>query len=244
MLLPPSSNPLNRIESSISAAALTGKPWHPAPSTAISDSVWCVAGDKLRSVPVENAVKLFSGDCYVLQYTYPGIPRDETIFYAWHGHASIEEDRVCALSQMVAIASSIKGAPVLAQITQDKEPDQFLWIVRTLIVFKVSSSLHSSYCYILQTRATIFTWIGSLTSTRDHELLDKCQGSVRSSHQSSAPTTQAEEEEIQGAKSLLRIMIQQILVKRTESSSNFSCMCFLIYDNVVVLVTGVPLFTS
>ncbi|GAB2221065.1 hypothetical protein Droror1_Dr00012230, partial [Drosera rotundifolia] len=36
----------------------------------------------------------------------------------------------------------------------------------------VSSSLNSSYCYILQTRATIFTWIGSLTSTRDHELLD------------------------------------------------------------------------
>ncbi|KAL9273084.1 Villin-1-like protein [Drosera capensis] len=32
--------------------------------------VWCVAGDKLQSVPVENAVKLFSGDCYVLQYTY------------------------------------------------------------------------------------------------------------------------------------------------------------------------------
>ncbi|GAB2234000.1 hypothetical protein Drorol1_Dr00003235 [Drosera rotundifolia] len=191
--------------------------------------VWCVAGDKLRSVPVENAVKLFSGDCYVLQYAYPGIPRDETIFYAWHGRASIEEDRVCALSQMAAIASSIKRASVLAQITQDKEPDQFLWIVRALIVFKggkssryksfiaekgmiddtydgnmtalfrvqgtsllnmqavqvnsVSSSLNSSYCYILQTRATIFTWIGSLTSTRDHELLDSMLEQINASWQ-------------------------------------------------------------
>lgn len=37
----------------------------------------------------------------------------------------------------------------------------------------VSDSLNSSYCYILQTGTCIFTWIGSLSSTRDHEILDR-----------------------------------------------------------------------
>lgn len=40
-------------------------------------------------------------------------------------------------------------------------------------VLQVSGSLNSSYCYILQTGKCIFTWIGSLSSTRDHEILDR-----------------------------------------------------------------------
>ncbi|KAH1202991.1 Villin-1 [Glycine max] len=37
----------------------------------------------------------------------------------------------------------------------------------------VSTSLNSSYCYILQSKASIYTWIGSLSSARDHNLLDR-----------------------------------------------------------------------
>ncbi|GAB2285735.1 actin filament capping [Dionaea muscipula] len=181
--------------------------------------VWRVIDDELCIIPVEKVVKLFTGDSYVLQYTYPGIGRDETIYYAWLGGASMEEDRIRVISHMAGIANSTKGASVLAQISQDKEPDQFFWIVQTLIVFKggkgeryknfiaengakddtydgnknalfrvqgtslhnmqaiqvspVSSSLNSSYCYILQTGATIYTWMGGLTSSKDHKLLDR-----------------------------------------------------------------------
>jgi hypothetical protein len=40
-------------------------------------------------------------------------------------------------------------------------------------LLQVSSSLNSSFCYILQTETLIFTWIGNLSSTRDHDLLDR-----------------------------------------------------------------------
>lgn len=42
-----------------------------------------------------------------------------------------------------------------------------------LLLFQVSGSLNSSYCYILQTGTSVFTWIGNLSSTRDHDLLDR-----------------------------------------------------------------------
>ncbi|KAK2969183.1 hypothetical protein RJ640_025896, partial [Escallonia rubra] len=40
-------------------------------------------------------------------------------------------------------------------------------------VDEVSCSLNSSYCYILKTETSIFTWLGNLSSARDYELLDR-----------------------------------------------------------------------
>lgn len=50
--------------------------------------VWRVDGDELILVPAQEQIKLFSGDCYVVQYTYAGDGRDENLFYAWLGRAS------------------------------------------------------------------------------------------------------------------------------------------------------------
>ncbi|GAB4859960.1 actin filament capping [Ancistrocladus abbreviatus] len=181
--------------------------------------VWRVDGDKLHVVLVEKEIRMFSSDCYIVQYAYPGMERDENILYTWLGHDSSPEYRVDAIAHMINVANSTKGVPVLAQIIEGKEPDQFFWIMQRLVVAKggmstmyknfiaekgitdetydgnktalfriqgtcplnmqaiqvnqVSSSLNSSYCYILQTLATIFTWIGNFTSSRDHDLLDR-----------------------------------------------------------------------
>lgn len=181
--------------------------------------VWRVNGDELILVPVEEQTKLFSGDCYIVQYTYAGDGRDENLFYAWLGRGSVQEDRVDAISHMNAIGDSTKGDPVMAQVIQDKEPLQLFLIFQTVIIFKgglskrykrfiaeegildetydegkaalfrvqgtspnsmqaiqveqVSSSLNSSYCYILQTGTSAFTWMGSLSSAVDHDLLDR-----------------------------------------------------------------------
>ncbi|KAL5580762.1 hypothetical protein UlMin_013204 [Ulmus minor] len=181
--------------------------------------VWRVDGDELSIVPAPEQKMFFSGDCYIVQYTYPGNGRDENLFYAWIGNESLMEDRKDVISHTNTIVESTKGEPVLAQVVQDKEPDQFFFIFQTLIIFKggksarykefiaekgitdetydkrktalfrirgtspnnmqaiqvnqVSSSLNSSYCYILQFEASIFTWIGSLSSSRDHDLLDR-----------------------------------------------------------------------
>lgn len=181
--------------------------------------VWQINGDQLTLIPDPEQTKLFSGDCYIVQYTYPGNGRDEHLFYAWLGRDSVPDDRADAISHMNAIADSSKRDPVLVQVMQDKEPLLFFSIFQTVIIFKgglskryknliaekgildetydeqktalfrvqgispenmqaiqvdqVSNSLNSSYCYILQTGTSIFTWMGNLSSTVDHALLDR-----------------------------------------------------------------------
>ncbi|XVF46731.1 hypothetical protein PTKIN_Ptkin03bG0051900 [Pterospermum kingtungense] len=181
--------------------------------------VWRVNGHELSLVPVSEQTKLYSGDCYIVQYTYAGNERDESLLYAWLGQASVLEDRDDAIFHMNAIVDSTRGDPVMARVAQNKEPVQFFIIFQRLIVYKggmsagykkflaesgidddtydekktalfriqgtspenlqalqvdhVSSSLNSSYCYILQNGASVFTWIGNLTSSRDHDLLDR-----------------------------------------------------------------------
>ncbi|KAK1589367.1 hypothetical protein Q3G72_033273 [Acer saccharum] len=181
--------------------------------------VWRVDEDEVCLLPPSEHTKLFSGDCYIVQYTYPGNERDENLFYAWLGCGSATEDRVYAISHMSAIVDSFRGEPVMAQVIQDKETVQFFLILQTLIVFKgglstrykkfiaengivdetydekkvalfrvqgtspnnmqaiqvdqASRSLNSSYCYILQTGTSVFTWIGNLSSSSDHDLLDR-----------------------------------------------------------------------
>ncbi|XP_021891713.1 villin-1 isoform X2 [Carica papaya] len=181
--------------------------------------VWHVNGDELSLIPVTKQRKLYSGDCYIVQYTYPENGRDENLFYSWFGRGSAMEERVSAITHMSALVDSTRGDPVMAQVIEDKEPVQFFLIFQTLVVFKggmsssykrliaergiedetydekktalfriqgtspnnmqaiqvdlVSSSLNSSYCYILQSGTSIFTWIGNLSSTTDHDLLDR-----------------------------------------------------------------------
>ncbi|CAN0910703.1 VLN1 [Linum grandiflorum] len=181
--------------------------------------VWRVDGKELILLSVPEQKKLFNGDCYIIQYTYENNQRDENILYVWIGRESQTEDRVDAVSSAEAIVDSAKGAPVVAQIIQDKEPELFFLIFQTVIVFKgglstryksfladlgvsdetydgsktslfrvqgpstrnmqavqvdlVSASLNSSYCYILQAGTSIYTWIGNLASSTDHDLLDR-----------------------------------------------------------------------
>ncbi|TKY47120.1 Villin-1 protein [Spatholobus suberectus] len=181
--------------------------------------VWRVDGDELSLLSVTELTKFYSGDCYIVQCTFPGNGRDETLFYAWLGSRCVMEDKTTAISHMSTMADSVRTNPVMAQIHEGKEPAQFFSILRKLIIFKggnssgykkfieekgivdetykenldalfrvqgtspdnmqaiqvdqVSTSLNSSYCYILQSKASIYTWIGSLSPARDHNLLDR-----------------------------------------------------------------------
>ncbi|XP_054792642.1 villin-1 isoform X2 [Prosopis cineraria] len=181
--------------------------------------VWRVDGDKLSLLSDTEQTKLYSGDCYIAQFTFPGNERDETLIYAWLGHQCIKEDKTAAISHMNAMVDSVRTNPVMAQIHEGEEPAQFFEIFQRLFIFKggislgyknfieesgmmdetygenkvalfrvqgtspdnmqaiqvdhVSASLNSSYCYILQTGASVFTWMGSLSTAQDHNLLDR-----------------------------------------------------------------------
>lgn len=107
--------------------------------------VWRVNGDELSLLPAAEQMKLFSGDCYIVKYTYPGNGRDENVIYAWFGHESMTEDRAAAISHMSAIVDSTRGEAVMAQVHQDMEPVQFFLIFQSLIVFK-------SFCLAFSSR--------------------------------------------------------------------------------------------
>lgn len=55
----------------------------------ITFQVWRVDCEKLSLLPASEERKIFSGDCYVVQYTYLGNERSENLFYAWLGCGSV-----------------------------------------------------------------------------------------------------------------------------------------------------------
>ncbi|KAG9453973.1 hypothetical protein H6P81_006877 [Aristolochia fimbriata] len=134
--------------------------------------VWRVDCHDVTLIPTTEHDKLFSGDCYIMQYVYHGYENDENIFYAWLGEHSIM-DRADVIDLMCSMADSLKGHPLMAQVFEGKETLELLSIFERLIIFKSLTSLNSSYCYILQVGGSVFTWTGNLCSPRDHDLLDR-----------------------------------------------------------------------
>nr|VDC70758.1 unnamed protein product [Brassica rapa] len=178
--------------------------------------VWRVDGGDVSLLSIHDQAKLFSGDCYIVQYKYTYNERNEYLLYVWIGCESMEEDRADAISNASAIVSSTKGESVMCHIHQGNEPARFYSMFQSLVVFKgglskrykttflvenaneceskaslfrvqgtssrsmqaiqvdlVATSLNSSYCYILKNEASVFTWIGKLTSESDHDVLDR-----------------------------------------------------------------------
>lgn len=72
------------------------------------DQVWGVNGDHLSIMPSEGDIKLFSGDCHIVKYTYQSSQRDESILYAWLGTASIKVKAIFLL-RLFSIKGCIKG---------------------------------------------------------------------------------------------------------------------------------------
>ncbi|GAB2218270.1 hypothetical protein Droror1_Dr00001490 [Drosera rotundifolia] len=67
--------------------------------------------------------------------------------------------------------------------------------MQAIQVEPVSSSLNSSYCYILQSGSTIFMWSGSLTTPEDQELADRQLDIIKPNTQSKAQREGAESEQ-------------------------------------------------
>ncbi|KAL6608234.1 hypothetical protein ACP70R_041297 [Stipagrostis hirtigluma subsp. patula] len=181
--------------------------------------VWLVDRGSVTHLCTEEQEDLYTGDCYIIQYSYVENGKDYHLFFAWYGKNSVKEDSVAAASLMSSMADSVKGHAVVAQVFEGREPELFFSVFKSLIIFKggrsaayknsilqksdtngchqkdgvalfrvqglkhdcvqaiqvdlVASSLNSSHCYILQDGGSFFTWLGSLSSQSDHDLLDR-----------------------------------------------------------------------
>ncbi|KAL3533767.1 hypothetical protein ACH5RR_007288 [Cinchona calisaya] len=99
--------------------------------------VWCINGSAKTPVPKEDIGKFFSGDCYVVLYTYHSHDKKEDYYLSyWIGKDSVQEDQNMASRLATTMCNSLKGRPVLGRIFQGKEPPQFVAIFQPMVVLK------------------------------------------------------------------------------------------------------------
>ncbi|KAL6555396.1 Villin-3 [Orobanche gracilis] len=99
--------------------------------------VWRVDGSAKTPVLFEDIGKFYSGDCYVVLYSYHSHERkDDYYLCCWIGKDSIEEDQKMAAKLSNTIYNSLKGRPVQGRIFQGKEPPQFVAIFQPMVLLK------------------------------------------------------------------------------------------------------------
>ncbi|KAH9679208.1 Villin-3 [Citrus sinensis] len=99
--------------------------------------VWRINGSAKTSLPKEDIGKFYSGDCYIVLYTYHSGDRKEDYFLCcWFGKDSIEEDQKMATRLANTMCNSLKGRPVQGRIFQGREPPQFVALFQPMVVVK------------------------------------------------------------------------------------------------------------
>ncbi|CAI9287774.1 unnamed protein product [Lactuca saligna] len=109
--------------------------------------VWTIDGGAKKAVAHEDFGKFYSGDCYIVLYSYhTGEKKEEFYLCYWIGKDSTEEDQNTAAKLTTSMFNSLKARPVQGRIYQEKEPPQFIAIFQPMVVFKggLSSSYKSS----------------------------------------------------------------------------------------------------
>ncbi|KAJ7955811.1 villin 4 [Quillaja saponaria] len=203
--------------------------------------VWRVNGQEKIILPASHQSKLYSGDCYIFQYSYPGEDKEECLIGTWFGKKSVEDERASAISLASKMVESLKFLPSQARFYEGNEPIQFCSIFQSFIVFKgglsdgyrnyiaekeipdetynedgvalfriqgsgpdnmqaiqvetAASSLNSSYCYILHSGPTVFTWSGNLATSEDQELVERMLDLIKPNLQSKPQKEGAESEQ-------------------------------------------------
>ncbi|XP_042399480.1 villin-2-like [Zingiber officinale] len=99
--------------------------------------VWLVHGDGKDPVPKEEIGKFYSGDCYIVLYSYhSGEKKEEYFLTCWMGKDSTQDDQLMALQLATKMWISLKRRPVQGCIFQGKEPLQFIALFHPMVVLK------------------------------------------------------------------------------------------------------------
>ncbi|PPR82507.1 hypothetical protein GOBAR_AA38211 [Gossypium barbadense] len=99
--------------------------------------VWCINGSAKTPLQKEDVGKFYSGDCYIVLYTYHSGERKEDYFLCcWIGKDSIEEDQKMAARLANTMCNSLKGRPIQGRVFEGKEPPQFIALFQPMVVLK------------------------------------------------------------------------------------------------------------
>lgn len=88
----------------------------------------------------------FSGDSFVIQYTYSDPQSSYTLIYFWLGHFSSQDEQGAAAIGAVELDKKLNGAGTIIRVVQDKEPPHFMAMFQgRMIIFKVNYSNNSCF---------------------------------------------------------------------------------------------------
>ncbi|XP_027350666.1 villin-3-like isoform X1 [Abrus precatorius] len=101
--------------------------------------VWQINGSAKTPLSKEDIGKFYSGDCYIVLYTYHSGERKEDYYLCcWFGKDSVEEDQRMATRLANTMFNSLKGRPVQGRIFEGKEPPQFIALFQPMVVLKLT----------------------------------------------------------------------------------------------------------
>ncbi|CAM4856581.1 unnamed protein product [Rotaria socialis] len=95
--------------------------------------------DQFKMIPYAESMHgtFFSGDSFVIQYTYSDQQRSNTLIYFWLGHFSSIDEQAAAAIGAVELDKKINGTGTIIRVVQDKEPPHFMAMFQGhMIIFK------------------------------------------------------------------------------------------------------------
>ncbi|KAJ3676276.1 hypothetical protein LUZ60_003688 [Juncus effusus] len=99
--------------------------------------VWRINGSAKTVVSKEEIGKFYSGDCYIILYTYHSNEKKEEYFLScWIGKDSVQDDQIMATRLANTMWGSLKGRPVHGRIYQGNEPPQFIALFQPMLILK------------------------------------------------------------------------------------------------------------
>jgi len=87
--------------------------------------IWVINNFKKEPVDKSQYGHFFSGDSYILLYTYQKGGSVQYILYYWLGKDSTPDEKGAAALLVIALDESLGGKPVQVRVTQGKEPAHF-----------------------------------------------------------------------------------------------------------------------
>ncbi|CAF1190371.1 unnamed protein product, partial [Didymodactylos carnosus] len=92
---------------------------------------------KMVPYPKNMYGTFFSGDSFVIQYTYKHDMRSYTLIYYWLGRHSTQDEQGAAAISAIELDKKMDGAATIIRVVQDKEPIHFMAMFQGhMIVFK------------------------------------------------------------------------------------------------------------
>jgi len=93
--------------------------------------VWRIENNEMVPQPEDTYGVFYTGDCYVIQYTYKKAGKEKYIIYFWQGAKSTTDERgASAIYAQRLDDDELKGEALQVRVVQSREPEHFLRIFR------------------------------------------------------------------------------------------------------------------